>query len=156
MCYRLAFFLTEYLANQHAINVNPIVGFINDGDTEIMASHGWVEFGGKKIDLSLTLTSYPDAVPPGPLLILDRRFTVGRTYTYHYQRNTKAQRLVQALLQHPKVDLHSREIILIKEREHEEMQRIVGNKELMRDYLDTAHDGLDYEAIRQMVLTGRR
>jgi len=153
MCYRISFFLTEYLANQHAIHVDPIVGFVNDGESEAMASHAWVEFGGKKIDLGLTLTKDSDAQPSGPLLILDRQFTAGRAiYTYHYQRNANAERQIQILLQKPKFDIRYKEIIRIKELEHEAMQRIARNKELIRDFLDTAPDGFSYEAIKQLVM----
>jgi hypothetical protein len=42
------FFLAAYLLQEHSIQVQPVVGFANDGESEVMVSHAWVEFGGKK------------------------------------------------------------------------------------------------------------
>ena len=67
MCYRMAFFLTAYLTERHGIRVEPVVGYINDGTDDIMISHAWIELGGKKTDISLTMTEHPDAQPTGSL-----------------------------------------------------------------------------------------
>jgi hypothetical protein len=31
-----------------------MVGWVNDGETDAMASHAWIEIGSKKIDIALT------------------------------------------------------------------------------------------------------
>lgn len=151
VCYRTSFFLSEYLAKEHGINVDTIVGFINDGEGDVMASHAWVEVSGKKIDLGLTLTEHPDAQPPGPLLILDRRFTQGRAiYTYHSERSPQALRAVERLLADLNLDAGMKEMLRYKEVEHETMQRIAKEKSF-RQYLDAAPDGIDYEAMRKLI-----
>jgi hypothetical protein len=75
MCYRMTFFMTAYLTKELSTQVEPVVGYINDGSDDLMISHAWVEIGGKKTDINLTMTEHPQAQLTGPLLILDREFT---------------------------------------------------------------------------------
>jgi hypothetical protein len=65
MCYHSVFFLHEYIKNSHGIIVEPVIGYINDGTDELLISHAWLEFSGKKTDVSLAVTSRPDINPPG-------------------------------------------------------------------------------------------
>lgn len=71
-CYLLAFFPNQYLRKVHQITTEIVVGWINDGTWEGMASHAWLLINGKKIDIALALTEHPDAQIPGDLIILDR------------------------------------------------------------------------------------
>jgi hypothetical protein len=136
------------LAQRFHIHVDPVVGYVNDGEGEVMASHAWVEFGAKKIDLSLTLTERPDIQPSGPLLVLDRPLTKGRAvYTYHRERGPSAARQVQELMKDPTF----RDALLHKEAEHERMGMIARDRTLMLQYLDSAPDGFGYEQLAQRV-----
>jgi hypothetical protein len=84
MCYRLTFFLHLYLADK-GVQTVPVVGYINDGSDDIMISHAWLEFGGKKTDLTLGITEDPDLNPVGNVIILDQILFSGLTYTYQAQ-----------------------------------------------------------------------
>src|SRR5262249_25336401 len=143
-CYRLAFFLTAYLQDRHGITVTPVVGYSNDGTSPIMASHAWIEYGGKKTDISVALTEDRDLYPPGALLILDRAITTGvATYTYHLQPDAAAIEAEQQVASDPRYGAFAEH----KRREHERMSAIAKNKALMLEYLDAAPDGFTYERI---------
>ncbi len=49
--YRISFFLQEFLRETHDISVDVVVGYVNDGESDIMASHAWLEYNGKKLTL---------------------------------------------------------------------------------------------------------
>ena len=49
MCYRISFFLQEFLSEKNGISVDIVIGYVNDGESEIMASHAWLEYESKKI-----------------------------------------------------------------------------------------------------------
>jgi hypothetical protein len=148
VCYRISFFVSAYLLEERGIHIEPIVGYVNDGETDVMASHAWLEHGGKKIDLSLTLTEHPDIQPPGPLVILDRQFSAGRAvYTYHRERSLAALREVEELMR----DLGYKDTLVHKEAEHRRMEAIANNAALIRDYLDAAPDGFGYEEFARRI-----
>lgn len=150
-CYRLAFFLTVYLLEERGIPVCAVVGFVCDGETEMMTSHAWVELNGKKIDLALTLTEHPEAQPSGALVILNREFRTGRArYSYHSARSPDALALVERLGRDPVY----RDVVRHKEIEHQKMATIAKSPELMRQFLDAAPDGLDYEALASRIRQG--
>jgi hypothetical protein len=147
-CYQLAFFLTAYLQNEHGITVTPVVGYSNDGTGPIMASHAWIEFNGKKTDISLTETADRDALPPGPLLILDRPFTAGdTTYTYHLQPDAAAILAEQEVAADPQYG----GVVEHKKREHERMAGIAKDKSRMLDYLNAAPNGCTYERLAALL-----
>ncbi len=147
ICYRMTIFLTLHLAEGHNIRVEPIVGYINDGTDEIMISHAWIEFGGKKTDISLTRTAHPKAQPTGSLIILDREISRGRaSFTYH--RNLSAAPPVpKELLADPRFRL----MLQHKEIEHARMAEIAKNLKSMRTYLDAAPDGFGYEQFASII-----
>jgi hypothetical protein len=148
MCYRMAFFLTWYLANETGIQVMPVVGYVNDGTDETMIPHAWIELSGKKTDINLTQTEYPDVQLTGPLLILDREITKGRaTYTYHPEPTAAAVAQFKELLK----DERLRDTLLRKEAEHTRMESVASDPGLIREYLDAAPDGLTYARLAHMV-----
>jgi hypothetical protein len=147
MCYRLAFFLTEFLRERHAIEVIPVVAFVNDGEDDVMASHAWIEFNGKKTDLSLTRTKHAGRQLTGSLLILDRDFSKGEaTYSYHLERDAAALAVIATLQADPQYG----PFVQAKENEHAAMLAIARSPGLMRGYLDSAPDGLGYEALARL------
>ena len=97
MCYRMTFFLSLYLKERHGLETVVRVGYINDGTDEIYASHAWLEYNGKKIDLTLANTERPEIQLTGDMLVLDYPFNKGRAnYTYHFEL-TQEQRAATSL-----------------------------------------------------------
>jgi hypothetical protein len=144
MCYRIAFFLAELLRHEHGIITEPVVGFVNDGESALMISHAWIDFNGKKTDLSLTQTENPAVQLPGSLLILDRAFGISRAnYAYHRKQSEASSRLVESLRR----DVQYAEAVAHKEREHQRMTEIAASWPAIRVYLDSSPDGLGYEAL---------
>jgi hypothetical protein len=147
-CYRLAFFLAAYLHDKHNITVEPVVGYANDGTGPIMTSHAWIEYGGKKTDVSLTVTEHADAQPTGALLILDYPVAYGRAnYSYHRTMSQEAITEEHHLAQEPKY----MQIIMQKKREHRMMEKLSKDKRAIREYLDGAPDGLTYARMASLI-----
>lgn len=148
MCYRMAFFLIEFLEREHGITAQPVVGYVNDGGDRFMSSHAWVELDGRKTDISLTIMEQP-TLPTGALLILDRVFKPGRaTYSYHRERDQAA---LDLLAEYARNAPHVAEDIRRKEEEHERMVEVAQTPERRRAYLDGAPDGLSYEAMSALI-----
>lgn len=148
ICYRMTFFLAAHLQIAHDIQTSPIVGFVNDGTGDAMASHAWLEYGGKKTDISLTFTADPTAQPSGPLLILDRVFHSGVTnYSYHLQRSTMGQKIIDGLMSDKSIS----HLIAHKEQEHQDMERTSKSLDAIIEYLDNAPDGFNYKAMAQLI-----
>jgi hypothetical protein len=148
MCYRTTFFMTAYLAKEQGLQVEPVVGYVNDGTDDLMISHAWVEIGGKKTDINLTMTEHPHAQLTGPLLILDKEFTRGAaTYTYHRERGATAALRVKELMEDPR----ARNFLRHKEAEHTRMTAIAKDLKLIHEYLNAAPDGLGYELLARMI-----
>jgi len=146
--YRISFFLQEFLRETHDISVDVVVGYVNDGESDIMASHAWLEYNGKKIDLGLTLTADPQIQPPGKLLILDREVTAASgKYTYHLQKSATARAAEASVLSNPT----HRSIVTQQEEQHKLMERIASDPKKVRSYPDGAPDGLGYNEFARMV-----
>ena len=82
MCYRMTFFLSTYLRREHSITAPVVVGYVHDGTGDVMTSHAWIEFDGKKTDISLTMTDEPSVQLQGQLIVLDQVLKAGHAYTY--------------------------------------------------------------------------
>jgi hypothetical protein len=148
MCYRMAFFLTEFLEAEHGISAEPVVGYVNDGGDAFMSSHAWVELNGKRIDVSLTRLEQP-SLPSGDLLILDRVFQSGQArYSYHRQRDRAALDLLD---RYARSDPSIAEDIRLKEDEHRRMADLAEAPDQRRAYLDGAPDGMSYGAMSALV-----
>lgn len=142
-CYLLAFFLTEYLKRERGIPVTPIVGWINDGETPLMSSHAWIEYAGRKTDISLTRTEHPAYQPSGPLLVLDRVVKPGQvTYTYHHERPVTAIAALRDL---------DEKLVAQAEAQHLEMSARARNEELIKTYIENAPAGRNYAAMKQLI-----
>lgn len=80
-CYYCALLLRKFLKDECGISVTPVVGWVTYG--EFLFAHSWVEYNGKRIDVSLRNTT-GQGVPPGDLLILDHTVEPGQvSYQYH-------------------------------------------------------------------------
>lgn len=149
MCYRMAFFLAEYLLDRHGLQAEPKVGYVYDGEGDIMTSHAWLIYNGKKTDISLTRTQF-SGVPTGALLILDHEVSTGAAhYSYHDDRSPEAVMAAMALMQDP----HVGPIVRHKESEHSQMKAREGSSPLRRAYLDMAPDGFTFDRLAALIDT---
>jgi hypothetical protein len=90
-CYHLSFFMQEYARRQYGIATKVVVGWINDGEWEGAASHAWLEYNCKKIDVTLIATSNPESQPAGDLIVLDHIEIKGMTQ-YSYWGGSSSER----------------------------------------------------------------
>lgn len=146
MCYHSVFFLHEYIKNNHHIIVEPTIGYINDGTDELFISHAWLDFCGKKTDVSLTVTSRPEINPPGQLIYLDRVFGHGHVYSYHRQMPQEGRAALEEIRIAGDAD-----IVDQKEREHARMLAMAEDRSQIRTYLDSAPRGMTYEDLAARV-----
>jgi len=149
-CYLISFFLKAYLRREYGIPTEAIVGWVNDGTGPIMVSHAWLEYRGKKIDLTLNITETPDVQIPGPVLILDMVLVSGQT-TYTYHREPSARALAAYAEIYKRVPESMRNILLKKEQEHLLMLSTARSEELMTAFLENAPLGRDYRTIANAI-----
>jgi len=152
MCYRLAFFLSTYLSREHAILAAPIVGYVHDGTGDVMASHAWIEFNGKKTDIGLTITENPSVQLEGELLILDHVFKPGHRYTYHRQQSEAA---IEAVNRVAASSLLMAAAMANKDAEHILMADIAMDPVRIASFLNGAPDGYDYNALARLISMGQ-
>jgi hypothetical protein len=113
-----------------------------------MTSHAWLEYNGKKTDISLTMTQYPEDIPAGALVILDKEFSSGDVpYSYHYEPTDAGLKAEYELsLEEP-----FRSVVAQKRAEHSMMQAINKSRDQQRVYLDRAPDGINYERMAAII-----
>lgn len=145
-CYHLAFFMTHYLSNKN-IEVTPIIGWVNDGAWEGLASHAWIEFEGKKIDASLTYTSHGEAQPTGNLIVLDHVLRKGAANYTYYKNDDPA---VKDKLDWMKSIPEFKDVFSHKETEHQEMMAIANDNKI-KEYLSLAPQGGRYKDIADLI-----
>ena len=140
-CYNLAFFLQAYLLRVHEIKVDVVVGWVNDGQWGGATSHAWVEYQGKKVDISLNKTSNPDATPPGDLIILDRVVRSGKvSYTYWPSLPDHAAAVLSEMGADPQIGA----LIEHKNREHARIQALASVPDGADIYFKDAPHGCSY------------
>ncbi|MBL3562852.1 hypothetical protein [Rhodovulum sulfidophilum] len=142
MCYQSAFFLHEYIKNSHGIIVEPVIGYVNDGTDDVLMSHAWLEFRGKKTDVSLSFTSRPEINPPGQLIYLGRVFGKGQVYSYHREMSETGRSALEKLR-----ITYIGALVDHKEREHAQMLAMAEDRSRIRAYLDSDPNGLTYEEL---------
>ncbi|MDB0527204.1 hypothetical protein LBW56_10930 [Ralstonia solanacearum] len=153
-CYHLAFFLRRFLHREHGVEVVPRVGYVNDGTGDIMTSHAWIEFQGKKTDISLTRTEYPEMQLPGELLVLDQVLCKGvASYTYHLEMTMEAEAQERSLVASGYLPLMMRVQIAQKRKEHADMVERSSDDTKIDAYLAVAPAGLNYESLVRMANT---
>jgi hypothetical protein len=144
MCYRMTFFLHLYLA-ELGIQTIPVVGYINDGTDEIMISHAWLEYDGKKIDVTLANSEHPDISPSGQVIVLDRVVHGGHTYSYHREQSAEGLAAETGMLR------ESAQVVHMKRAEHIAMLARAEDASVMRALLDAAPDRMTFDMLNAVV-----
>ena len=142
-CYHLAFFLRKFLWQQHGIVVNIAVGYINDGQWDGATSHAWLEYEGKKVDISLHKTADALDNPVGDLIILDFVLKKGAV-SYAYWKEMPAKALL-ALSEMSRSSADLADTIAFKDREHQKIVELSQNDEGIETYFRGAPDSGTYE-----------
>jgi hypothetical protein len=149
-CYHMTFLLKAILWREHGIKSEAVIGFVNDGTDDLMISHGWLEYRGRKVDVALANPN--NGQLPGPVLILDQKFQEHGTanYSYHLQRDEAGERAIQNLLtsDHPQV----RMMVQQKEREHSLMIEVGSSEERLMEYLNSAPNGATYDRFLKILI----
>lgn len=144
-CYLLAFFLRQYLRRKHHLDAKAVVGYVCDGTTPLRASHAWLEYAGKKTDVSLTITEFPEYQLPGELLVLDCVLQPGvAQYTYHH---TQSPESLEELRQSSAAGPEFAAVIAMKEREHTDMLARAIDDDAMESFLADAPASVSYRAL---------
>jgi hypothetical protein len=145
-CYLLTFFLHQFFKCEYNIVTKFVIGWINDGTDDLMISHAWLEYDGRKTDVSITCTEHPDVQKSGPMLIHDAIIVPGEvSYTYHYQRSAAGLLAVREIAK------DKPDFVEFKEQEHAFMRGLTTSDSKMRDYLDNAPIDRNYRALRALV-----
>lgn len=80
-CYYFAFFLREFLKVEYGIQVEMVVGWLDDKPLPV--SHAWIEYNGKKTDISLGAVMKSNGNFSAPVIIHDIGYrTGGDDYSY--------------------------------------------------------------------------
>ena len=119
------------------------MGWINDGTWDGAASHAWIEFGGKKTDISLTRTSHPQHHPPGALLVLDHVVRPGRV-SYQYDRHL-SEAAAAGIERAAQLDEKLRMGNEMKQQQHATIAELASTPAGVKQYLDMAPPGGRYE-----------
>jgi hypothetical protein len=146
MCYRLTYFLHLYLTDK-GIKTKPVVGYVNDGTDDVFMSHAWLEYDGKKTDLTLGRPERPELNPPGDILILDFPFRRAGKYSYHLTKSAEAIAVETEWLKDPR----GGSLVRHKAAEHEAMQKRAKSEAEMRVFLDLAPDGITYDRLGTII-----
>ena len=145
-CYYLAFFMTRFLAIRD-IEVTPAVGWVNDGLWKGVTSHAWIEFDGKITDASMTLTTHPDAVPSGALIVQDFIVRPGRA-SYKYFKNNDP--FVATGLDFVRTQPEWAQVLAYKEAQHLQMLEIIKENRI-DEYLSRAPIGSQFSDIAALI-----
>lgn len=113
-----------------------------------MISHAWLEYGGRKVDLTLHLTEAPDVQLPGALIVLDQVLRPGIVrHSYHRERT------LAGIVQDEKMmrDPHLAALLKHKAVEHQAMSERARDPDLMTRYLESAPEEMGYEAMAEVL-----
>ena len=146
-CYHLAFFMTRYFASQ-GILVKPVVGWVNDGQWDGMTSHAWIEYEGKRTDISLNRSEYPEFQPPGATIVLDHFIRPGVVeYSYFIHGDS----IVEMALAKMRTSGNYDDVLPYKEAEHQRMLQIAVSDNEMDAYLRMAPRNTNFEALSALI-----
>lgn len=143
-CYHLSFFLKRYLKKEKGIDVDVVVGWVGEGSWQGVASHAWIEFNGKKIDVALSKTEHPEAQPTGAFILLDRVVRKGMTeYSYHRDIPEFAKRTMADMASSPQTS----ESIRVTHARHASMLAMTDDEAAIDEYLRTVPTGGNYDVL---------
>lgn len=148
-CYHMTYFLKAVLHKEHGIEADAVIGFINDGTDDIMISHGWLEYQGRKVDIAAANPNHGQTA--GPVLILDYKFQEQGTieYSYHRERGERGELAIQRLGQSKIPEVLN--MIKQKEHEHSWMISVGSSVEKIMEYLNSAPNGATYDRLLQIL-----
>jgi hypothetical protein len=151
-CYLLAFFLRRYLRLEHGLDARAVVGYVCDGTTPLRVSHAWLEYLGKKTDVSLTITEFPEHQPPGDLIVLDRILSRGvASYTYHLTESPESLAIVR---ESSAESASFKAMTAAKDREHSEMLVRANNDDAMEAFLAKTPPDVSYRVMAAAIQIG--
>lgn len=140
-CYHLSFFLKRYLKKQRNIEVDVIVGWVGEDSWQGVASHAWVEFGGRKVDMALSRTEDPQTLPTGSFILLDRVLLPGMAdYRYYREIPEQAKEALIQLALASDTAVTSR----LAHQRHRQMLAMVDDETAIDQYLASVVGGMDY------------
>jgi hypothetical protein len=141
-CYNLAFFLREYLKREKKIDVEMVVGWLTDDSWEGGISHAWIEYKGKRTDISLWCTEHPDVQLPGAAIIQDFKYRNGiAEYAYHRELPVSAR----AYLDNAAKDAAFGAAYRHKDAEHLKIKCLAEKDGGADEYFSNAPIGMRYE-----------
>jgi hypothetical protein len=142
-CYYLAFFLRQFLKDAFGIQVEMVVGWVDD--TPLPVSHAWIEFNGKKTDISLGAALKPNGDLAAPVIIHDFAYRTGGFDLLYLKEISDAARMVQA---EASVDPHFGPIYRQQEADRQKILAWCASPTGTADYFATAEDPeLRYESM---------
>jgi hypothetical protein len=145
-CYHLAFFMAHHLSLQ-GVDVQPVIGWVNDGLWLGMTSHAWIEFDGRITDTSLTYCERSNSVPTGALIVHDKVLREGEaSYTYHHHGTSAVQAGLDWLGERKEYHVALQQKLV----EHERMRLISANRSF-QEYFSSAPPGGKYADLLRMI-----
>lgn len=112
-----------------------------------MISHAWLDYNGRKTDVTLARTERPDIMPIGQVIILDRVVHSGHAYSYHLEQSARGLAAETGMLQEPQ----SAEVVNMKRAEHLAMTARANDASVMRTFLDSAPDRMTFDMLKAVV-----
>lgn len=143
-CYHLSFFLKRYLKKERNIDIDVVIGWVGEGSWRGVASHGWAQFKGCKIDMALSRTENPEVLPTGDFIVLDRVLLKGATHYRYYLEipdHAKEELIRMALLP------DSSEVSRLAQARHRQMLSMVDDDQAIDEYLRTVPGGMNYHKL---------
>lgn len=151
MCYRLAFFLHAYLAKEHGVSTEAVVGYLGSDDMFAQVSHAWIELNGKKTDLSLAFRENAlagEPMSPGEVLILDHVVRPGVPHVYT-REETEASRTAKDQLRRRSPQFAT--AFEDEDAEHD-LQKATGRSlETILAFLNDTPDGVTYDRMARTI-----
>ena len=143
-CYYFAFFLRQFLKDEFGIQVDMVMGWVLT-DTSLPIPHAWIEYNGKKTDISMGAAKKPNGDFAAPVIIHDFVFRAGGFDLSYVKQISHADRITQ-------IDASNDPDFGPSYREHEEIHRQIlawhASPTGTTDYFATAEDpDLKYENI---------
>lgn len=125
------------------------MGFVNDGTDDAYGSHAWYTFKDQITDIALCSPLHPGSQPPGAVIIQGVEIALGHRWTYHLERPIAGLEFARKALSCD--DPMIAEEVARAEQRHVQMLSVATDNKRIREYLDTAPDGMNYAKIAAMV-----